>query len=223
MDSPVLYLLPGLGLDERIFSKLELPGYDCHYLNWFDPLSPRESIESYAQRMAKKIDTSAPVILIGHSFGGVMAQEISRHIPVKQIILISSIKSKGENRVLLRLVGRLGLQRFFSKGLVVQTFFLWAGLNGYRNREQRELLLDMYRKNSNRYLRWSLKEISLWDPEPVDTPIIHLHGTRDVTFPIKNIQEPVIRVEDGWHFMVYQKPKEVTQLILEHMEPSSTS
>ena len=212
-------MLPGLGLDDRIFHKLELPGYDIHYLNWMDPVSAKESIGSYAQRMADLIDPTHEVVLIGHSFGGVMAQEMARLIPVKQIILISSIKSGRENNPLFQLVGRLGLYHLFTKGLVVRTFFLWGGLYGYGGGEAQRLLEDMSRKNTNRYLRWALKRLAFWQAPETNTPIIHLHGTKDLTFPFRRILEPVIAVAGGRHFMVFQKAKQISELILKHLNP----
>lgn len=221
-----IYLLPGLGLDDRIFDRLELPDLEIHYLNWLKPLSLNESLQSYAQRMAEGIDTSQEeIVLIGHSFGGILAQEIARLIPIRQIILISSIKSRKENPLIFKLVGKLGLYHLMSRALVTRTFFLWGALYGYSGGAEQRLLEDMFRKNSNLYLRWALKQLAFWNPEPGDTPLVHIHGTRDRTFPLRKIKPPVIPVRGGWHFMVYQKPKEISELLMEQLplNPSQAS
>ena len=220
MSDPRLYLIPGLGLDDRIFHKLELPGYDIHYLNWIEPISPKESIEAYAKRMTRGIDTSQPVILIGHSFGGIMAQEITQLLEVKKIILISSIKSRKENPLVFKLAGPTGLYRLLSKELVVKTFFFWGTLYGYGGGAEQRLLEDMFRKNSNQYLRWALKQLSIWNPELLDaTNLVHIHGTKDRTFPIRGIQQPFLPVKGGHHFMVYQQPRAISELILQQLAP----
>ncbi|MCH5689430.1 alpha/beta hydrolase [Niabella sp. W65] len=52
---------------------------------------PREPYKDYVLRMAEKIQEDNPVI-IGVSFGGMVALEIAKIRPVKQVILVSSIK-----------------------------------------------------------------------------------------------------------------------------------
>ncbi|MEL6719958.1 MAG: hypothetical protein AAFO82_21980, partial [Bacteroidota bacterium] len=92
-----LHFIPGLGFDDRIFQKLELPDFECTYLHWIDPLNKQEPLEQYAQRLSKqiKIDTQ-PTILIGHSLGGILSLEISKFLPIQKVVLISSIRSRKE-------------------------------------------------------------------------------------------------------------------------------
>lgn len=89
-----IYFLSGLGADESVFKALHLPGVERVYLNWIEPL-PKESMEAYAQRMANRIAEPNPII-IGLSFGGMMAMEIAKLITVKQLILVSSAKTAKE-------------------------------------------------------------------------------------------------------------------------------
>ena len=50
-----------------------------------------ETIANYAMRMCEDILHKNPV-LVGVSFGGIMAQEMSQFITTKKVILISSVK-----------------------------------------------------------------------------------------------------------------------------------
>ena len=89
-----VYVFSGLGADERVFHKIDFSGYDVHFIKWITP-QKNESIESYALRLTSQITKPLPV-LIGLSFGGMMAVEVAKHIATEKIILISSAKSKNE-------------------------------------------------------------------------------------------------------------------------------
>ncbi|MEM9918666.1 MAG: alpha/beta fold hydrolase [Bacteroidota bacterium] len=211
-----LALLPGLGFDHRIFANLQLPPANILHLNWIDPLSD-ESIQAYAKRFSLPLgDPAEPWTLIGHSFGGMMAQEIARHRRVDQIILLSSIKSAKENAPVFRTMARLHLHRLFTKKMTIKTFALWAKQHGYETAEEQQLFIDMVEKHSDVYLQWALRQVGNWQGvEGLDTDIVHLHGTADKTFPAKLIQEPVCLLEGGSHIMLCKRAPEVSALIAE--------
>ena len=104
METIPIYFVPGLGANSKIFEYLELPEehYDLHYLDWLVPTGLDESISSYAQRMCDRVVHPNPV-LVGVSFGGVMVQEMTKLIPTRKTIIISSVKSKVELPKRLRL------------------------------------------------------------------------------------------------------------------------
>lgn len=73
-----IYIFSGLGVDERVFRYLDFSGMDVRFIHWIRPL-PDESIKLYAQRLRQQIVTDKP-ILIGLSFGGIIAVEVGRLI-----------------------------------------------------------------------------------------------------------------------------------------------
>ena len=90
-----IYLMPGMAASPKIFELIKFPSnYKIICLTWIKP-HINESIKSYAKRMSAFIKDVNPV-LIGVSFGGILVQEISKHIKVKKLIIISSVKSKVE-------------------------------------------------------------------------------------------------------------------------------
>ena len=90
-----IYLMPGMAASSKIFELINFPSYyNVIYLKWIKP-NKNETIKSYAKRMSTFINDVDPV-LIGVSFGGILVQEISKHIKVKKLIIISSVKSKIE-------------------------------------------------------------------------------------------------------------------------------
>ncbi|MFV0390977.1 MAG: hypothetical protein ACK5KP_03705, partial [Paludibacteraceae bacterium] len=86
MSSPKThsYLMPGMAASPKIFERITLPEnrFILHYLEWLTPLK-NESIEAYALRMAQFVKHENPVLL-GVSFGGVLVQEMRKHISVKK-------------------------------------------------------------------------------------------------------------------------------------------
>ena len=206
--SPPLYAIPGLGTDTRIFSRLQY----IHPigLEWLEP-NPFEDISSYAFRMSEYIRHPNP-ILIGVSFGGVIAQEIARWIPIRQIILISSIKSQEELPHRFRLMQTLPIYQLSRGNWRIQTLPYWGKLFGIRDPRELRLIQDMFQKHSDAYRMWAIRSLINWQKKPINSDLIHLHGTSDKVFPIHRIKN-CIRVESGDHFMVYRKAQEIEQLL----------
>ncbi len=90
-----IYIFSGLGADERAFQRLDFSGYSINFIKWVLP-NVKDTIESYATRLLEQIKTKKP-ILIGLSFGGIMAIEIAKQIETEKVILIASAKTKNES------------------------------------------------------------------------------------------------------------------------------
>ncbi|MGL5075499.1 MAG: hypothetical protein ACRDBG_06605, partial [Waterburya sp.] len=89
-----IYCLSGLGTDDRVFQKLKFQGYQPIHIHWIEP-KKGETITAYAQRLTTQIKSDCP-ILVGLSFGGIIAVEIAKQIATEKVILISSTKNKQE-------------------------------------------------------------------------------------------------------------------------------
>ena len=208
-----IYLIPGLGFDQRIFKNLKIKSSAINFIEYIDP-QKGESIQNYAARLIKmNLNRNEAVTLIGYSFGGIIAQEIAKQIEVKKIILISSIKSKNENPFHFKIIASLGLHSFFNKNWTFKTFPFWAKFHGYFDERSQELFVDMIGKHSDNYLQWALFQLSIWvGMENLKTPIIHIHGDRDKTFPLNLVSDPVV-IKNGTHVMVFNKAQEISNLI----------
>ena len=91
-----VYFISGLGADRRAFDKIKLDAqHSIHHIDWLEP-EPNETIQHYAERMAKDIDTQQPFVLVGLSFGGIMSIEIGRFLTPERIILVSSVSHRSE-------------------------------------------------------------------------------------------------------------------------------
>jgi len=212
-----VYFLPGLGFDYRIFQNLDLPDIEATYLNWIDPLNGQESIEQYAKRLSEQIEINThPILLVGHSLGGILALEISNLLPVQKVILVSSIRSRKELPLHFKMVHPLRLDRFFTKEMSNNTLRFWGKHHDYASKEEQRLFKSMIGKQSNLYLQWALRQLSIWNPKeafPVD--IYQIHGKRDRTLPLKLVQRPDLVVESGGHFLVYRESATLSKFLNE--------
>lgn len=207
-----VYLLPGLGNDERVFKYLDFTGIEVVHLPWLMPL-PAERIEEYAGRMAVKVTHPKPII-IGLSFGGMMAVEIAKHIAVEKIILISSAKGKAEIPFYLRWMGKTGLQH-----VLPTTWFLRANAFTYwcfslKEKEHKQLLQDVFKATNHQLYRWSGNAILTWANTQKAALIVHIHGTDDKILPYRFVQ-PTHTIPNGGHFMLITHAKEVSALLRE--------
>jgi pimeloyl-ACP methyl ester carboxylesterase len=210
-----IYLIPGLGFDQRIFKNLELNTNTAKCIEYIDPLE-KENLQQYVARLIDaNLDKNDSITLIGHSLGGIIAQEIAKQIEVKKIILISSIKSKKENPFHFKLIGTFRLHTFFNKNWTIKTFPFWAKFHGYLDTESQELFVEMIKTHSDQYLQWALYQLSIWEGiDDLKTPIVHIHGEKDKTFPVGLVSKPII-VKNGTHVMIYNKAEELSELINE--------
>ena len=76
----------------------------------------RNNLEHYGTRLLDQVTTAKP-ILIGLSFGGLMAVEVAKQIDVEKTILIASAKTKNEVPFYYRFAGHLGLHKLLPSRL----------------------------------------------------------------------------------------------------------
>ncbi len=220
-----IYLLAGLGFDKRTFQHLRLDDrFELHHLDWIDPASSNETIEAYAARMLEQQilpeHRTTDIVFIGHSFGGVMCQELAQLVEKPRLIItISSIRSQSEKPFLMRWFYWMPVFWLVSKFLTWITIPSWAWMYGFITVESRRLLWQMIRRFSNRYLNWATRNISKWKPKKQleGLLIVSIHGSRDLMFPAHLQTEPKKILKGGNHFMVYHRADEVSALINEEL------
>lgn len=213
-----IYCIPGLGFNEAIFSKLALSPHRVTILNWIEP-QPEESIQSYASRMLQGIEEEdgAEVVLLGHSFGGVMAQEIALQKNIALVIIMSSIRFGDEIPNYLKAVNKTRLYNFFSVELIKRTFPFFGERHGFDTSDKKEMFMDMLFQNSNTYLQWALKTITQWQGGLKGFKFFRIHGSKDLTFEIDKQIQPYYLVEGGNHIMVYDRSDEINEMILDKL------
>src|SRR5690606_8966344 len=113
-----VYFMPGMAANPSIFEYIKLPEnqYRVHYLEWIIP-EKNETLQGFVKRLILGIKHENP-ILIGVSFGGIIVQEIAKVIPVKKVVVISSVKTKYELPRRMILAKYTGLHRLIPTSLV---------------------------------------------------------------------------------------------------------
>ena len=201
-----VYLMPGMAANPSIFEYIKLPEdiFKIHWLEWQLPLKD-ESLEAYAKRMLEHVEHDNSV-LIGVSFGGILVQEMCRLRDFKKVIIISSVKNRSELPKRMRMAKTTGVYRLAPTQLAKNVDLLAKYAFGKTIKKRAELYKKYLSVNDKHYLDWALKQVVSWKRKEVIPDIIHIHGDKDVVFPIKNITN-CITVKGGTHVMIINKYK----------------
>lgn len=217
MSKTPLYFMPGLAAGPEIFENLKLSEnlYELHYLEWKKPLALEETIANYAMRMTEDIKHKNPV-LVGVSFGGIIVQEMSKFIDVKKIIIISSVKSQNELPKRYKIAAKSKIYKLFPTRIITN-FENYAKYFIGKTLERKAKLYKKYLSvRGKQYIKWSIHNAINWNQEkPLDN-VIHIHGSKDEIFPIKNITN-AIEIENGNHSMIIIKAKEISSIIHQNL------
>lgn len=213
-----IYVISGLGADERVFHKLEFGGVSPTFIKWIDP-NKRETLEEYATRLREQITTSNPV-LIGLSFGGIMAIEIAKQIKTEKIILLASAKTKFEIPSYYRSAGRIKLYNYIPAKLLKKTNFIVFWFFGAKTEEDKNLLKRILLDTDPKFFKWAIDKISRWKNELILDNILHIHGTSDRIFPIKNVRCD-LKIKGGGHLMTLDKADELNEILNKNLSKSS--
>ncbi|MFZ4752530.1 MAG: alpha/beta hydrolase [Chitinophagaceae bacterium] len=205
-----VYFISGLGADFHAFDRIEIPSFCVkHDLPWLEPL-PSEALNNYAKRMAEGIDLSRPFVLVGLSFGGIVAIEIHQQFPALQVILISSISNRNELPWYFRFAGSVGLHQSPILPLIKKWDKAMYWFFGTRSARLKGYLKERMDQTTLTYLKWSLNAIVHWKQAEKPNGVIHLHGSKDKLFPIQYCCPDYI-VQGGSHFMVVTHAREISR------------
>ena len=206
MSKIPVYFMPGLAASSSIFERIDLDEsiFEMCLLEWEIPLD-KESLSDYALRMTKNIKHQNPV-LIGVSFGGILVQEMARHINARKVIIISSVRSNLEFPRRMK----IGKSTKAYKLIPMQILLNVEKLAKFSFGEKINKRIQLYEKflsvRDLRYLQWAVESIILWDRSEIDEKVIHIHGDKDDVFPIKYINSCIV-VKGGTHIMILNKYK----------------
>ncbi|MBS1686605.1 MAG: alpha/beta hydrolase [Bacteroidetes bacterium] len=214
MATSKIYLIPGLGADRRMYEPQTRILERYEVLEHQKPL-PGENIKTYAQRLSARIDTSEPFILIGTSLGGILSMEIARILKPEKVILISSVKHRGELPLWIRIMKYLRLHKLLSgKRFIDFSKSNIRLLITKRDTRVAKLLLDMHEDADPHFVEWAINEVIHWDGSADHRPdVVHIHGTKDRLFPFSNVKN-AIAITGGSHVMGCTQPADVNEAIL---------
>ena len=208
----MVYLIPGLGADERVFADLQLT-MPTRVLAWLPP-TPREQLPAYAARLAAAIPPQKPCWLVGVSFGGMVALEIGRLRPLARVVLVSSVAQPGQLPGLVGLARATGLHRL----LPLWAAGLFPGLTGWlfgvKQLTHRRLLQQILRDTDPSFARWAVHQLVHW-PGVARVSSLRLHGSHDRLLPLSGPADFV--VEGGGHLMVLTHATAIRAILAQHL------
>jgi len=211
-----IYLMPGLTANHLIFQHLKFPeNYEVRYMHWLMP-GNAETLTHYVTRLRTQIKHENPVLL-GVSFGGIIVQELARQIPVKQLVLISTVKHHEEFPPFFEKALQYRLYKLFPSKLLHQTdwFHKWAFNRKLKTR------IKLYQKymdiHEPGYIDWSIRQVLWWKQTQELKNFIHIVGDKDHIFPVKYIKSPKIVIPDARHDMIIFKARKISRILKEKL------
>lgn len=207
-----IYRISGLGANDSAFKYLKFPNeFEVVYLPWLQP-EKNETLQHYTGRMVEKINPNEDFILMGLSFGGIIAQEINRFLTPKLNILISTIKSRNELPGFMKFSAQTNAHKLIPATFLSSEKGISYALFRKLYNSKMPDINDFFEFRDTYYLKWSIHQIVNWQNQVEMKNYIHFHGDKDIVFPYSNIQNAV-KINDGTHIMVIQKAKKLNELI----------
>lgn len=210
-----IYVISGLGVDESVFTNLSFGQSEVVFLKWMKP-SNDDTLNTYAKKLQSQIKEENPII-VGLSFGGMLAVELAKLMTVHKLILLSSAKTKYEIPWYYRWAAKLNLHKAIPIALLKKANFISYYCFGIDDKENKILLKTILNNTDSVFLKWAINEIVKWDNQTLPSQYIHLHGTKDRILPIRFI-ENCIALDNAGHFMVMQNAGSINVLIERYLE-----
>jgi pimeloyl-ACP methyl ester carboxylesterase len=206
-------LIPGMTAEYPVFSRL-LPLLPNATVVNFIPPEEGESLVDYAARMAAQFPRES--YIVGVSFGGIVALEVSRIVRPHGCILISSIRSPNQLPPWLRLWRTLGGR---NSARMLRAAGQCAGLIPRSICTHATLRVRQLAGAEGSWHCWATSTVLDWrpDPAPFVFPLLQIHGAEDATFPLRYVQPDVV-VPGGRHALPVTHPQEVARAILTFCE-----
>lgn len=210
--SVTIYFLSGLGANYSAFKYLSFPpAVQTVFIDWLKP-EKNESIKSYAKRIAAKINTAEPFILVGLSFGGMLATEVIEFVQPQKTILISSAARRQELPLYYRLAGTLGINKLFPAAVIKKGNRLINWVMGVSAVKDKDLVSEILKASDPVFSKWAINEIVNWKRTTAPENIVRIHGDKDKVLPIINFI-PHHLINAGGHFMIANRAAEISAIL----------
>lgn len=203
-----LYAISGLGADHRVYDQLHL-NCPVQHLTWLEPKN-KEEISQYALRMASQIQKTGPFGIMGVSFGGLVAVEMSKLLKPQLTILISSAETKNELPLLYRFFGMTRIITLIPHFFFMPPKRLMHWVFGAINKG---LLSEILNDADSRFTRWALQALCSWRNQlALANPVLRIGGAKDKLLPPRYTGESTI-LDEGEHFMIVDRADEISEII----------
>ncbi|MBI9056108.1 MAG: alpha/beta hydrolase [Bacteroidales bacterium] len=208
-----IYFIPGQGSDKRIFDSLKIESnYKVKHLK-YDTLDKKMPLVELANRLSSVIDTTEKFALIGVSLGGMISAELSEIVNPEKVIIISSAKNRKELPFRYKFQRIIPLFEIFPARVIYWGAKILQPLVEPDRNKYKEAFKSMLYRKKPKYLKRTARMIIRWKRESNLKKIIHIHGTKDHTIPIRNVKNPDYIIENGSHMMTLTRAKEISLIL----------
>ncbi|NDW11086.1 alpha/beta hydrolase [Dysgonomonas sp. 520] len=205
-----VYFVSGMCYNCKVFDNITLPeGFNKIYIEWLIPQKD-ETLSDYSKRMIAPINTKRPFVLVGYSFGAIILYEMNRYVKPQKNIIISSFKREDETPTLFRLAKSINFAERIPEKAYSATQFITNIFNRLVYTLPTSSLDEYMTQTDPVYIKWSIHQITNWQPHFLLPNVYHIHGTKDQIFSFKTIKD-AIEIKDGDHLMVFKKHKEISE------------
>ena len=210
-----VYFFPGQGADERLFSEIDLDtnSFQLHYFSYPIP-HKKTSLKEFALKYVDSINQEVPYVLIGTSMGGMICSELTDTLSPEKTIIISSAKERNELPHRYRFQRYIPLYAIVPKRMIHMGAKIMQPLVEPDSNKNKEVFSAMLSQKDPKYMKRSVRMIINWEKKNHDPSIIHIHGEKDNTLPIK-YADPDIIIENGSHMMTLTRGQELSKIINE--------
>ena len=206
-----VFLIAGIGADTRIYRNIDLKRHEVICVDWIEP-HVNDTLGTYAKKLISRYSITGGSIVIGNSLGAMIAVEIGKVLPLKQIIIISGIKSIEEAPPYFKFFRALPVYKLIPGKLIPMLGFMIQPVFGHMSAEDIWLFKDMLSKSSPLFLKWAMTAALRWDNTAILENIIHITGDKDRVFPLRYIRNAIVII-GGTHIMVYDRAKEINSIL----------
>ena len=205
-----VYFISGLGANKKAFNFLNLSFCEPVFIEWVKP-QPRETLEHYAERLRSAIKEEHPII-VGVSFGGMLATEMAKKDPLLKAIIISSNKWAGEFPGYLRMWRHFPVYKWVPEKLVKLGGQITRPFVGPKGKEQKKIFSEILNETNSNFNSWAIDAILSWNNTTIPNNVIHIHGTADTLLPFSYVKADYV-ITKGTHFMIMDRGVELSELL----------
>lgn len=213
-DSTNLYLIPGQGSDARLYSEIQINGpYRIQHIQYETPEADM-NMKEYAALLGKQVDTSKPYSIVGVSLGGMLASEMTDFLDPDQTVIISSAQNRNEIPVRYAIFQKILIYRYVNGEMAKRNVIRFQPIMEPADSAHQEVFVSMISDKDPLFLERTIPMIVHWQRDTFNDDIIHIHGTRDRTLPIRNVTYDYC-IEGGTHIMTLTRAEEISELLNE--------
>jgi pimeloyl-ACP methyl ester carboxylesterase len=205
-----VYFISGLGADKRAFSFLDLSFCEPVFIDWIGPLK-NESLAAYALRLREQIKDDNPIV-VGVSFGGMLATEMAKADSTIKAILISSNKIKKEFPGIFMIGKYVPLYKWVPSVVLKKATIFRKLFFGPKGEKQQKIFHQILNDTDTNFTKWAVYAILHWQNAVIPKNVVHIHGTSDKLLPYRLVKADY-SVEKGTHLMVMNQPGEISLLL----------